>query len=70
MKVVPFLIILKEKIMEVNLGKIAELTKPIPKYKLVLSILVGGAIAGATSLIVNACLLEITLNGFFTTVRF
>jgi hypothetical protein len=53
---------------EVNLAKIAELTHPIPKHKLFLSIAIGGLIGGLTSLIINACLLEITLNAFFTTV--
>jgi len=56
--------------MSINFDKIGELTRPIPKEKLAASILIGGGIGAATSLIVNACLLEITLNGFFTIVEY
>lgn len=43
------------------------MTKPIHKGKLFLSILFGGACGFISSLLINACLLEISLDGFFTT---
>lgn len=55
--------------MQVNLQKIAELAKPISKKNLFMSIFIGGAISGFVSLIVNACLLQVTINAFFTTVK-
>jgi ABC-type branched-subunit amino acid transport system permease subunit len=52
--------------MNINPSKIADYLRPIPKKNLVLSILIGGALGAFTAVITNACLLEITLNGFFT----
>lgn len=52
--------------MNFNPSKLAEYFKPVSKKALLISIIVGGALGGFISLIVNACLLEITLNGFFT----
>ena len=54
--------------MNFNPSKIAEYLKPIPKQNLILSMFIGGALGAFTALIANACLLEITLNGFFTIV--
>lgn len=55
--------------MSFNLDKLGELTQPVPKHKLIASIAVGGAVGAIASLVSNACLLEITLNGFFTMVK-
>lgn len=52
--------------MNFNPSKFAEYLKPVSKKALLISIVVGGVLGGFISLIVNACLLEITLNGFFT----
>ena len=53
-----------------NLDKIGELARPIPKEKLCASITIGAAIGALSSIVCNACMLEITLNGFFTIVNF
>ena len=50
----------------VNLGRISEILSPIPKVNIFASAIIGGSIGLIGSLIVNACLLEISLNGFFT----
>lgn len=56
--------------MKFNPSKLAEYLKPVSKQNLIISIFVGGALGAFTALIANACLLEITLNGFFTIVSF
>ena len=53
-----------------NLDKLGELARPIPKEKLCASITIGAAIGAVSSIVCNACMLEITLNGFFTIVNF
>ena len=50
----------------INLAKVNEVLSPIPKYKLAVSAAIGAAIGLFGALVVNACLLEISLNGFFT----
>ena len=52
--------------MNFNPSKLAEYFKPVSKKALLISIVIGGSLGGFVSLIANACLLEITLNGFFT----
>lgn len=49
-----------------NLAKLNEIVSPIPQKNLVASAFVGAVLGGLSSLVVNACLLEISVNGFFT----
>ena len=51
-----------------NFNRIKELISPLPKLKLGFSGLVGGGLGLFVSMIVNACLLEMSFNGFFTLV--
>lgn len=53
-----------------NLDKLGELARPIPKEKLCASVTIGAVIGAISSIVCNACMLEITLNGFFTIVFF
>jgi hypothetical protein len=56
--------------MNFNPSKLAEYLKPVSKQNLLFSVAIGGALGAFTAMIANACLLEITLNGFFTIVSF
>lgn len=50
----------------INLGKVSDSLNSVNRGKLAASVVVGGATGFMSSMVANSCLLEVSINGFFT----